>query len=80
MFPHENLPDIHAFCRARLETARHEADAEAPGLLGRLEVAVHTLRALGPETWPQAEQDIREIAARFAAHAEYAALELDADE
>jgi hypothetical protein len=43
-----------------------------------LEIAVHALRALEPDTWWQAEDDIRDIAARFATHPKYPALGLTA--
>jgi hypothetical protein len=80
VFPYANLPGIYSFCRTRLEASQREGDADAPGLRGRLEIAVHALRALGPETWGQAEDDIREIAARFATHPEYTTLGFGRDE
>lgn len=76
MFPYEDLPEIYSFCLACLEESHREGDAEAPDLLARLEAGVHALRALEPETWGQAEDDIREIVARFSTYPEYAALGL----
>ncbi|MFC3997031.1 hypothetical protein ACFOVU_13955 [Nocardiopsis sediminis] len=80
MFPYENLPDIHRFCHEQLDELHREGGDEAPELRARLETAVHALRALDPETWGQAEEDVRHVAGRFAAHPGYAALGLDDDE
>lgn len=74
MFPYQNLPAIHSFCVARLKASHQAGDAEASNLQARLETAVHTLRALGPDTWWRAEHDIRDIAARFSTHPDYPAL------
>jgi len=76
VFPYEHLPAIRSFCIARLEASQNASDAETPRLRARLETAVHALRALGPETWPQAETDIEDIATRFATHPDYPALGL----
>ena len=62
MFPYRNLPAIYSFCCARLDESHRAGDAEAPKLRARLESAVHALRALPPDTWWQAEDDIRAIA------------------
>jgi hypothetical protein len=59
VFPYKNLPAIHSFCVARLEEFHAAGDEEAPKLRARLETAVHALRALDPDTWWQAEDDIR---------------------
>jgi hypothetical protein len=72
------IPKIYAFCRRRLdERAGSNDGADVSERRARLEAAVHALRALGPETWPAAEEDVREITARFADHPEYAAFGLD---
>jgi hypothetical protein len=76
VFPYKNLPAIHAFCVARLEESHRLGDAEAPRLRGHLETAAHALRALAPDTWWQAEDDIRDIAARYTTHPEYPTLDL----
>ncbi|MFI7065538.1 hypothetical protein ACIBL3_31395 [Kribbella sp. NPDC050124] len=76
MFPYAKLPAIRSFCLARLEAAHHAGEAEAPELRARLENAVHALRALEPDTWWQAEEDIRDIAVRFATDPDYPALGL----
>jgi hypothetical protein len=76
VFPYQHLPAIRSFCIARLEASQNAGHTEAPRLRARLETAIHTLRALEPETWPQAETDIEAIAARFATHPDYPALGL----
>ncbi|MBD0738068.1 hypothetical protein [Streptomyces sp. CBMA29] len=80
MFPYQSLPDIYEFCCERLDEVRAEGGQEDAHARERLESGVHALRALDPDAWWQAEADIREIAGRFEAHPEYAALGLDGDE
>lgn len=80
MFPYQHLPAIRSFCLARLETSETAGDTETPRLRARLEAAVHALRALDPETWPQAENDIKDIAARFATHPDYPPLGLTSND
>lgn len=76
MFPYENLPAIRSFCLARLQASQTAGDPDAPSLRARLDTAVHALRALHPDTWPQAETDIQQIANRYATHPDYPPLGL----
>ncbi|WP_410791514.1 hypothetical protein [Kribbella sp. C-35] len=76
MFPYQHLPAIRSFCIARLEASQNAGNTEAVHLRARLETAVHALRALEPPTWPQAESEIQQIAARFATHPDYPSLAL----
>lgn len=76
VFPYNHLPAIRSFCIARLEASQNAGDPEALHLRARLETAVHALRALDPDTWPQAETEINQIAAHYATHPDYPPLGL----
>lgn len=79
MFPYRHLPAINSFCATRLDEAHLAGDSEAAALRARLHTTANALRALGPETWPAVECDIRDIAARFTSHPDYPELGLTGD-
>lgn len=72
-----NLPTIYAFCKKRLERNYSENDPEGIELHRRLELSIHYMRAIGAS--PQAENEVREIAALFAYHPRYVMLGLGGD-